>query len=512
MARCAVLLATTGIVGQPGGSRCRRLGWPNGLWSMAMVGLLCSFWCSSSGIVALLLLLVLPTANVAAFVQIKNTPLSPLQSQGFGVKVSTTQTLASATMATVSPIQQLQTTQKTRTAKFSTALYAIGALVKRAKLAEIEQTYVQQESTLDDSIRTMYARIQEQATAAPIMDDLSWQSSPGPLQQALTRRAGTLTVIAEYKRKLSTVVSTGSTSTTTTGSTGNTATSTTTSTTTTSTSSNRDSKQHYADWLVPELLSPVFREYGAAGIAVLADGRMGGCTYNDLAAFCTEQKRARNQVPGSVLVINSDVVLDAWQIAHSAVVGAAAVVLPCELLWPAPLSVTENTEPPPTSLVDDDSRTTSPLSHLLRAAAAANLEAIVSVSIPAQAQAAVDMGARMLLVNVDGIDAKVACIANLVEPPHQPVCKIAYIYAKNDKSLTEIEEAWAVRDQGFQCAWVCEALYKNAAAGSGNAATSEHPGAIIKAMRNKSSLKFASPKAQSGRGEGAREYLGDILM
>jgi indole-3-glycerol phosphate synthase len=477
------------------------------------MGGLCSFWCSSSGIVALLLLLlVLPTANVAAFVQIKNTPLSPpLQSQGFGVKVSTTQTLASATMATVSPIQQLQTTQKTRTASFSTALYAIGALVKRAKLAEIEQTYLQQESTLDDSIRTMYARIQEQATAASIMDDLSLQSSPGPLQQALTRRAGTLTVIAEYKRKLSTVVSTGST--TTTGSTGSTATSTTTSTTATTSSSNRDFKQkHGADWLVPELLSPVFREYGASGIAVLADARMGGCTYKDLEAFCTEQSRARNGVPGSVLVINSDVVLDAWQIAHSAVLGAAAVVLPYELLWPAPLSLTEHTEPPPPTSLVDDSRTTSPLSHLLRAAAAANLEAIVSVSTPAQAQAAVDMGARMLLVNVDGIDAKVACIANLVEPPHQPVCKIAYIYAKNDKSLTEIEEAWAVRDQGFQCAWVCEALYKNAAAGSGNAATSEHPGAIIKAMRNKSSLKFASPKAQSGRGEGAREYLGDILM
>jgi indole-3-glycerol phosphate synthase len=31
-------------------------------------------------------------------------------------------------------------------------------------------------------------------------------------------------------------------------------------------------------------------------------------------------------------------------------------------------------------------------------------------------------------------------------------------------------------------------------------------------MKAKSSVKYASPKARSGKGEGAREYLGDILM
>ena len=78
--------------------------------------------------------------------------------------------------------------------------------------------------------------------------------------------------------------------------------------------------------------------------------------------------------------------------------------------------------------------------------------------------------------------------------------------ARNDKQLQEIEEAWAVRDKGFNCVWVGEALYKE-----GSDAT-EHPGAIIKSMRSKSSLRFASPKASSGKGEGAREYLGDIMM
>jgi indole-3-glycerol phosphate synthase len=460
---------------------------------VVLVGLLCMCW--------------FPSVDAAAFVQNKQhsaatAPFSPL-SQRFGVDVVSS---IAAVVPVAIPQRYNARTTVTTTAKAitgstsTTALYAIGALVKRAKLAEIEATYVQGESNLDDSIRQMYARIQEQA---PNMDLSVQQLSPagaGPLQQALTRRAGTLTVIAEYKRKLSTVVTTSTTTSTTTTSTG---------TTSTTTSSGRD--QSASDsWLVPELLSPVFREYGASGIAVLADTRMGGCTYTDVQAFCTEQSRAKNNVPGPVLIINSDIILDAWQIAHSAALGVAAVVLPYELLVsPSTSSSLSSDTKQPKPVADVDM---SPLVHLLRAAAVVNLEALVSVSTPDQAQAAVDAGARLLLINGDGIDAKVACIANLVVPPDQSVCKIAYIMAKNDKSLSEIEEAWAVRDYGFQCAWVCEALYKNAASGTGNAATSEHPGAIIKAMRNKSSLKFASPKAQSGRGEGAREYLGDILM
>jgi indole-3-glycerol phosphate synthase len=77
---------------------------------------------------------------------------------------------------------------------------------------------------------------------------------------------------------------------------------------------------------------------------------------------------------------------------------------------------------------------------------------------------------------------------------------------RSDKGLAEVEEAWACRDKGFNCAWISEALYK-----AGNSA-SEHPGAIIKSMVAKASVKWASPVARSGRGEGAREYLGDILM
>ena len=78
--------------------------------------------------------------------------------------------------------------------------------------------------------------------------------------------------------------------------------------------------------------------------------------------------------------------------------------------------------------------------------------------------------------------------------------------ANDNKALEEVEEAWVLRDQGFTSVWVSDALYK-----SGND-PSEHSGAIIRAMCAKSSVKWASAKAMGGKGEGAREYLGDILM
>jgi indole-3-glycerol phosphate synthase len=331
-----------------------------------------------------------------------------------------------------------------------TQLHAVGVLAKKAKQAELRK-YVQ-EVGVDESVMQVYKKIQEAlaqpAEDAPVDNDNANQQAPGPLQLALTRRRGTITVIAEYKRK-----------------------------------NDQCESGYIGDVYDPELLSPVFREYGCSGIAVLADERMGGCTYDDLKAFVEEQRRARHEVPGSVLVINSDLIVDELQVARTAACGAAACVITL-------------------SVVGAES-----LPTLLRACRAANIESIVAVSTPDEAQRAVDAGSRILsVVAVDGIDDKVAVVDSLNVPEGQQVCKIANIIAKNNKQLQEIEEAWALRDKGFQCAWVSDALYK------GGADAIEHPGAIIRSMKSKSSLKWASPKAYSGKGEGAREYLGDILM
>lgn len=318
-----------------------------------------------------------------------------------------------------------------------TSLNALGPLVKKAIKADLRK-YV--EAGIEEAVMEKYNLMKEKVADV----DLSNQT-PGPLQDVLTRRKGTLTVIAEYKRKIKT--------------------------------------GFVNEIFDPEVLSPSFREFGASGIAVMADERMGGCTYDDLARFVEEQRRAQYEVPGPVMVINNDLVIDELQIARTAAVGAAACVIT--------LSIVGEEELP----------------GLLKACKALDLEAIVAVSDHDEAQKAIDLGARIIsVVHVDGIEGKVAVVDGLVIPEGQVVCKIANILAKDNKQLQEIEEAWAVRDKGFNCAWVGEALYKS------GADETEHPGAIIKSMKAKSSLKWASPKARSGRGEGAREYLGDILM
>jgi indole-3-glycerol phosphate synthase len=136
------------------------------------------------------------------------------------------------------------------------------------------------------------------------------------------------------------------------------------------------------------------------------------------------------------------------------------------------------------------------MEELLTAAAAVQIEAIVIVASVDEAQLAVAQGAK--IIRVDNVEARDAIAMSVPES----ICKIAYIPANNDKLLSEIEDAWNVRRKGlFHAVWVSEALFKE-----------NNAGAVVKSMRSKSSSTWASPKAATGRGEGAREYLGDILM
>ncbi|KAL3920910.1 MAG: hypothetical protein SGARI_006821, partial [Bacillariaceae sp.] len=323
----------------------------------------------------------------------------------------------------------------------TTSLFAVSALVRKAKEAEL-RSYIQEHGIADD-VKEHYAKIQ-----AAVKEEMPTDETVGKLQERLHRRKGTLTVIAEYKRKLS------------------------------------DSGAISDELFIPQLLSGEFREFGAQGIAVLADERMGGCSYDDLHTFVEDQRRAHQEIPGPVPVINSDVIVDEFQLARTAAIGADAVVLSMDVLG-----------------ADEE------MEKMLKACRALELEAIVAVSTNAQAQQAIDIGARMIsVVGVPGADDKEAVVTDLNIPEGATVTTIANILHRSDKGLAEVEEAWECRDKGFNCAWISDALYK-----SGNTST-EHPGAIIKSMSAKSSVRWASPVARSGRGEGAREYLGDIMM
>ena len=354
-----------------------------------------------------------------------------------------------------------------QTTTTSTSLFAVSSLVRKAKEAELRKDL--KENGIPDEVMEQYKIIQE---ALKSDDAAEAPKEMGSLQERLTKRKGTITVIAEYKRKIADGangyinVNGGSKK----------------------EAAEQSAKEARANLSIntPDLLSSEFREFGAGGIAVLADERMGGCDYEDIKSIVEEQRRARNEVPGSVGVINSDVIIDEVQIAQSAAIGATAVVLDWELLSGAEDVV-----------------------KLAKAARAVDLEVIVAVRTNEEAQSAIDAvgGSFMIsVVGTSGVDEKVAVIEGLTIPEDVTITTIANILHRSDQGLAEVEETWICRDKGFNCAWVSDALYK---AGNSQA---EHPGAIIRSMTAKSSVRWASPVAKSGRGEGAKEYLGDILM
>lgn len=389
----------------------------------------------------------------------------------------------------------------------TTALYAVSALVRKAKEAELRKQI--KEEGIQDDVMEQYKIIQEvlkqkDASSDSKDDTTKTTAAPmGPLQANLTRRKGTITVIAEYKRKIADgangYIRIGGSS------------SSSSSDTTGSTDIADDGKlveELQLETNAPELLSAEFREFGAGGIAILADERMGGCNYKDLQLFVEEQRRAHSDVPGPVPIINSDIIIDEVQIAQSSAIGVQAITLDYELLE---------------SVEEDKETNSSVLGKLAQAAHAVRLEIIIAVRSKEEVSKSIDIMKRYVgagvpfmisVVNTDGVDAKVDVVEELLlnkensaqksEQPH--ITLIANILHQADQGLAEVEETWALRDKGFHVAWISDALYK-----AGNDAL-EHPGAIIKSMAAKSSVRWASPVAKSGRGEGATEYLGDIMM
>jgi len=400
----------------------------------------------------------------------------------------------------------------------TTALSAVSALVRKAKEAELRQQI--QDEGIPEAVMAHYKRIQQHAAQKKTDDPVTEEEAPllamGPLQTNLTRRKGTITVIAEYKRKIADgangylrVDGTGSSSS---------SSSSTSSSPATATADGNVVEVVPVATNAPELLSAEFREFGAGGIAILADARMGGCTYHDLQLFVDEQRRAINDVPGPVPIINSDIIIDELQVAQSAAIGVAAITLDYALLATTTSSGTSADGGEVTLEAEDNNE--SVLGTLAQAAHAVHLEIIIAVRSKEEVQHAIAIMDRYVgrevpfmlsVVNTDGVDAKVAVMDALLHDttsatsPHR-ITLIANILHQSDQGLAEVEETWALRDQGFHVAWISDALYK-----AGNDA-SEHPGAIIKSMAAKSSVRWASPVAKSGRGEGAREYLGDIMM
>ena len=106
------------------------------------------------------------------------------------------------------------------------------------------------------------------------------------------------------------------------------------------------------------------------------------------------------------------------------------------------------------------------------------------------------------------------CTQHAITATPADVCVVARVDARDDQGLEEAEESWELRDAGYDAVWVSDVLYKFGSF-SGNlfASSPDTITSVVKAMKSKASTKFARASgAFSGKGEGAKEYLGDILM
>merc|ERR1719491_1536872 len=164
---------------------------------------------------------------------------------------------------------------------------------------------------------------------------------------------------------------------------------------------------------------------------------MGGCSYDDLERVKKEEEGARGELPGPLFTISSDFIVDEIQIAQSAAVGVDAVVLTIGALG-------EET-----------------FLNLLKAAQSIGLDVIVNVSTRDEANKAIQAGGRILCVSgILNPEEKANVVTDLEIPEGAKVCTVAAILARDNEELEEVEEAWILRDLGFNAVWVCECLYK----------------------------------------------------
>lgn len=120
------------------------------------------------------------------------------------------------------------------------------------------------------------------------------KSPSGELHRALLRPPGTISCIAEFRRK---------------GNVG------------------------FIDEIVPpNILSNIYREARAHAVSVLMDAATGGCSADDVRDFVKEQNTALGDFPGPLPIIVHDVVINEVQLAQASVLGATGVTLAVNVL------------------------------------------------------------------------------------------------------------------------------------------------------------------------------------
>eukprot|EP00612_Vaucheria_litorea_P005322 CAMPEP_0171461604 /NCGR_PEP_ID=MMETSP0945-20130129/5983_1 /TAXON_ID=109269 /ORGANISM="Vaucheria litorea, Strain CCMP2940" /LENGTH=310 /DNA_ID=CAMNT_0011987979 /DNA_START=130 /DNA_END=1062 /DNA_ORIENTATION=+ len=228
--------------------------------------------------------------------------------------------------------------------------------------------------------------------------------------------------------------------------------------------------------LEPEIMSPMFREGGASAVAVAIDKNYGGCNESDAMKIFEEQKTAANDFPPSLPIVVRDLVVDPIQIAYAKSLGAVSITLLFNLVEKAKIKL------------------------FLDFAGALNMECVVQVSSEEEIKEAIELGST--IVSITGKSLQEAIDLKKMIP--DDVAAVIQVDRRSDEGLEEIEDCWKLRDAGFNSIWASEILYK---AGQ---MQSESVTAIIKAIRAKGSVKYGRARGMSGKGEGAKEFLGTL--
>jgi indole-3-glycerol phosphate synthase len=202
-------------------------------------------------------------------------------------------------------------------------------LARRAKEAEVAALLASLPST--DPLPALLGTLPSLLSAQPP------PAFPSRLRDSLTKRRGNLSIVAEYRLKGTGLAELGGSA-------------------------------------APAIVSKLIRVGGAAAAAVMADPRMGGCDYPDVAAFVSENETARGGVPGPLPVVSSDLVVTEAQVARAKLAGAAAVTLSAAALGKELLAT------------------------LLEAAAAFGLEAVVFCGSEEEVVGAVGLGATIVCI------------------------------------------------------------------------------------------------------------------
>ena len=225
---------------------------------------------------------------------------------------------------------------------------------------------------------------------------------------------------------------------------------------------------------------------------MVADGRTGGCSYDDFDDLKEAMEPHKGNVPGPMTMVSADVIVSLEQIAFAKAKGCDAVVLSLDVL---------------------DVDTVREFGDVARDKV--GIDVVVQCGSEAQVDEAVGIGSDIIMIKLpestcdveDVVGIKERCIDAKVRDDYKPTT-IAYVHPgkSEDSDTSPTTVSWTYRSAGFNAVYASEALYEN------GQDECEHAGAVVKSMRSKSSVKFASGRVKSGKGEGAREYLGEISI